>query len=223
MTARSSMPHTFTVISLILAIEPVCCFFTSPINVLTRKASLLPPPLCMACERNDHASGDRRAALQSLGAIGTSLFLGPKAATASVFFDPACYGDQESRSGAVGGCESRIREAISRNPQLARSFFKLALLDGLSFDSVSKDTPGGPDGSIVPVILGMNAADNAELALMQDACKVVIEISKQRNKKDIKTVTLLDAVTIPDAIALGGTAAIESIGGPILSVQVGLS
>ena len=69
----------------------------------------------------------------------------------------------------------------------------------------------------------MNAADNAELALMQDACKVVIEISKQRNKKDIKTVTLLDAVTIPDAIALGGTAAIESIGGPILSVQVGLS
>jgi hypothetical protein len=51
----------------------------------------------------------------------------------------------------------------------------------------------------------------------------VIEISKQRNKKDIKTVTLLDAVTIPDAIALGGTAAIESIGGPILSVQVGLS
>merc|ERR1719353_640071 len=115
---------------------------------------------------------DRRGVL-SLGAAASSLFLRPRESVASVFFDPACYGDQESRSGAVGGCESRVREAILKNPQLARSFFKLALLDGLSYNSVPKDTPGGPDGSIVPVILSMTG--NEELALMQDACKVLIE------------------------------------------------
>jgi len=161
---------------------------------------------------------DRRAVL-SLGAAAGLFLRNPSEASAIVFFDPACYGDQESRSGAVGGCESRVREAILKNPQLARSFFKLALLDGLSYNSVPKDTPGGPDGSIVPVILSMTG--NEELALMQDACKVLIEISKQRNKKDIKTVTLLDAVTIGDAVAIAGTSAIESVGGPILSVQVG--
>ena len=107
-----------------------------------------------------------------------------------------------------------------KNPRLARSFFKLALLDGLSYNGVPKDTPGGPDGMIVPTILSMAAGDNEELALMQEACKVIIEISKQRNKKDIKTVTLLDSVTIPDGIALAGAAAIESVGGPILSTQV---
>lgn len=61
-----------------------------------------------------------------------------------------------------------------------------------------------------------------ELENMKEAAKVVIGLSKQqRDSTNMKTVTLIDSVTIPDAIALGGVAAIESVGAPALTVQLG--
>jgi hypothetical protein len=131
-------------------------------------------------------------------------------ANAQVFFDPAMYGDQELRVGAVDSVRESVRRAILKNPQLAPSFYQLALLDGLSFDS--KTQKYGPDGSILKVVLSTKA-DDAYTKNLQQACLTLIEAEKNLRKKV--------AITIADAIAIGGSQSIESIGGPVLAVQLG--
>jgi hypothetical protein len=127
-----------------------------------------------------------------------------------VFFDPAQYGDQELRVGAVDSVRESVRRAILQDPTLAPSFYQLALLDGLSYNAQTKSF--GPDGKVVINVLTSKQTDPYTTNL-QKACLALIETEKALRKKT--------AISIADAIAIGGAEAIESIGGPVLPVQLG--
>jgi hypothetical protein len=143
-------------------------------------------------------------------AAAAGLFGNEKPANAQVFFDPAMYGDQELRVGTVDSLRESVRRAILKNPKLAPSFYQLALLDGLSFDA--KTNKFGPDGSVMKVVLTSKDTDDYTKNLQEAAYALVAA------EKVLKSKT---AVTIADAVAIGGAEAIESIGGPVLTVQLG--
>lgn len=134
----------------------------------------------------------------------------PQTAQAQVFMDPAQYGDQELRVGAVDSLRESVRRAILKNPQIAPSFYQLALLDGLSYNA--KTTQFGPDSSIIKVILSSKDTDSYTKNL-QEASLALIDAEKALRRKT--------AITLADAVAIGGAEAIETIGGPILPVQLG--
>lgn len=133
-------------------------------------------------------------------------------AYAQVFMDPAQYGDQELRVAAVDSLKESVRRAILQTPRLAPSFYQLAVLDALSFDA--RTNQYGPDGSILQAVLSSKQTDNYTTNL-QKACLALIEAEK--NLKRLSAITCC----IADAIALAGAEAIESIGGPVLTVQLG--
>merc|ERR1712224_579860 len=91
-----------------------------------------------------------------LASAGNALI--PQSANAQVYFDPAIYGDQELRGSAVQSLKESVRRAILQNPELAPSFYQLAILDGLSFDAKTKDY--GPDGRVVTAVL--NSRDDSK-------------------------------------------------------------
>jgi hypothetical protein len=191
----------------------------APLAVLLSLTSTLafqsPDPLSsFTSARNSRLAMDRRGFGNALvGTTAATLWnanIAVTPANAQVFFDPAMYGDQELRVGAVDSVRESVRRAILKNPQLAPSFYQLALLDGLSFDS--KTQKYGPDGSILKVVLSTKA-DDAYTKNLQQACLTLIEAEKNLRKKV--------AITIADAIAIGGSQSIESIGGPVLAVQLG--
>jgi hypothetical protein len=157
---------------------------------------------------------DRRNFGQAIfGAAATAGFglLGnQQPADAQVFFDPAMYGDQELRVGTVDSLRESVRRAILKNPALAPSFYQLALLDGLSFNAATNEF--GPDGSVMKVVLTSKETDDYTKNL-QEAALALVEAERVLKRKT--------AVTIADAVAIGGAEAIESIGGPVLTVQLG--
>lgn len=120
------------------------------------------------------------------------------------------YGDQENRLSAVDSLKESVRRAILQKPDLAPSFYTLALLDGLSYDAKSGDY--GPDGRIIKAVLESTDA-SPYIANLKQAATTLVD-----SKKSLKKLT---SITIADAVALGGTEAIEAIGGPNLSIQVG--
>jgi len=134
----------------------------------------------------------------------------PSRTNAQVFFDPAQYGDQELRVGAVDSVRESARRAILKNPAIAPSFYQLALLDGLSYKAATQEY--GPDGSILKALFTTKATDEYTRNL-QEAALSLIEAEKALKKKN--------AISLPDAIAIAGAEAIESIGGPVLTVQLG--
>ncbi len=145
-----------------------------------------------------------------LAGILASTISQPEEAQAVVYLDPAMYGDQETRLSAVDSLKEAIRRAILQNPELAPIFYSMALLDGLSYNQKTGDY--GPDGRIVFAIL--ESQDNSRyMKLMKEAANVIIEAKKSLKK--------LTSITVADAVALGGSGAIESVGGPNLSIQVG--
>ena len=131
-------------------------------------------------------------------------------AEATLFLDPAMYGDQENRISAVDSCRESVRRAILQNPSLAPAFYTLALLDSLSFDIKTGD--GGPDGRIVRAVLAAKET-TPYISNLKEAANVLIAGKKDMNR--------LTAITIADSVAIGGAETIQSIGGPTLSVQVG--
>jgi hypothetical protein len=159
-------------------------------------------------------SMDRRnfgqAVVGVASAAAAGLFGDEQPANAQVFFDPAMYGDQELRVGTVDSLRESVRRAILKNPKLAPSFYQLALLDGLSFDA--KTNAYGPDGSVMKIVLSSKDTDEYTQNLQEAAFALVAA------EKALKMKT---AVTIADAVAIGGAEAIESIGGPVLTVQLG--
>lgn len=150
-----------------------------------------------------------RAVIGTIAGVGL-VASQPQDANAQVFFDPAQYGDQELRVSAVDSTKEFVRRAILKKPSLAPSFYILALLDGLSFDAAKNAF--GPDGSILKIVLSSKETDEYTKNL-QEAGLVLVEAEKTLRKKN--------AISLPDAVALGGAEAIESIGGPVLSVQLG--
>jgi hypothetical protein len=86
----------------------------------------------------------------------------------------------------------------------------MAVLDGLSYNAKSGEF--GPDGRVVFAILE-SKDDSPYMKLMKEAATTIVE-----SKKSLKKLT---SITIADAVALSGTEAIQAIGGPNLSIQVG--
>jgi hypothetical protein len=167
---------------------------------------------------DDGSSSDmdrRNFGLSTFGALATGVaasFTGVvPAANAEVYFDPAMYGDQELRVGTVDTVRERTRRAILQNPKLAPSFYQLALLDGLSFNA--RDEKFGPNGGVIYAVLNSKEKDSEYINNLKDAAAVLIQA-----EKDLKRKT---AVSIADCVAIAGAEAIESIGGPILTVQLG--
>ena len=150
--------------------------------------------------RHSDASTDRRSffnqAALIAGAISGVSAMTPQPASAKIYLDPALYGDQELRQSAVNSLKESVRRAILQNPGLAPSFYQLALLDGLSYDIGTGDY--GPDGRVIGAVI--NSKDTSEY---------------------MTNLKKLTSITTGDAVALGGAAAVESIGGPFLSVQLG--
>jgi hypothetical protein len=141
---------------------------------------------------------------------GAAVAVSPAPANAEVYFDPEMYGDQELRVGTVDTVRERTRRAILQNPALAPAFYQLALLDGLSFNAANEKY--GPNGGVIYAVL--NSKDNSEnLDNLKMAATVLIE-----TERDLKRKT---AVSIADCVAIAGAEAIESIGGPVLTVQLG--
>eukprot|EP00542_Grammatophora_oceanica_P016658 CAMPEP_0194029792 /NCGR_PEP_ID=MMETSP0009_2-20130614/3438_1 /TAXON_ID=210454 /ORGANISM="Grammatophora oceanica, Strain CCMP 410" /LENGTH=428 /DNA_ID=CAMNT_0038669567 /DNA_START=118 /DNA_END=1404 /DNA_ORIENTATION=+ len=141
---------------------------------------------------------------------GMGLSFGVQPASASVFLDPAMYGDQELRNAAIDSLKEAVRRAILQSPELAPAFYQLALLDSLSFSSSTKEF--GPDGSVVKAVLNTKASTRY-IEDLQKCANTLIEAGIALRK--------YTAITIGDAVAIGGAEAIESIGGPSLSVQLG--
>jgi len=168
---------------------------------------------------NGDEGSDRRAFLEqsrafTLGIMGVGFGISstPQNAEAVVYLDPAMYGDQELRVSAVDSLREAVRRAILQNPALAPSFYTLALMDGLSFDA--KTRQGGPDGRIVREILQAKIApDDVFMNNLKEACTTLVTAGKNLRK--------MTAITMADSVALGGAAAIESIGGPVLTTQLG--
>ena len=134
----------------------------------------------------------------------------PSRADAVVYLDPAMYGDQELRVSAVDSLRESVRRAILQDSTLCPAFYQLALLDGLSYNA--KSGKGGPDGTIVKTVLS-SKEETPEIAKLKKACGVLIESCKNLKK--------LSSITVADAVALAGAQAVESVGGPVLSVQLG--
>jgi len=153
---------------------------------------------------------DRRNFLGQAAVLGGSLLLSNSPAQASIFLDPAMYGDQENRVAAVDTLRERVRRAILQNPELAPSFYQLSLLDGLSYNA--KTGQGGPDGGIVRLALSSKNTDSYTKNL-QAACNTLLEAAIALKK--------YTAITVPDAIAIAGAEAVQAIGGPTLAVQLG--
>jgi len=158
----------------------------------------------------------RKFGLSSLGWLATGAvasFTGvAPAANAEVFMDPAMYGDQELRVGTVDTVRERTRRAILQNPKLAPAFYQLALLDGLSFSA--KDQKYGPNGGVIYAVLNSSEKDQSDYMInLRAAANVLIQAERDLKKKT--------AVSIADCVAIAGAESIESIGGPILTVQLG--
>lgn len=167
---------------------------------------------------DDDSSKDmdrRKFGLSSIGwmAAGAMTSFGGdiSGANAEVFFDPEMYGDQELRVGTVDTVRERARRAILQKPSLAPAFYQLALLDGLSFSA--KDQKFGPNGGVIYAVLNAKNKDSEYISNLNDAALVLIQAEKDLRRKT--------AVSIADCVAIAGAEAIESIGGPVLPVQLG--
>jgi hypothetical protein len=146
-----------------------------------------------------------------MAGFATSNTLNPiQNSNAVVYMDPAMYGDQENRISAVDSLKESVRRAILQKPALATSFYTLALLDGLSF--IAKSNEYGPDGRVISAVLS-SKDDSPYIAALKEAAEVIVT-----SKKSLKKLT---SITIDDAVALGGTEAVQAVGGPNLSIQVG--
>lgn len=184
-----------------------------PIKNTMRTASSSPTTTQLEMDRRQfgESSFGWVAAGIAISAAVTTTTSSPLPANAEVFFDPAMYGDQEMRVGTVDTVRERTRRSILQKPALAPSFYQLALLDGLSFNAA--DSKYGPNGSVIYAVLNTKSDGNVYLQNLQSAANVLIQAEKDLKKKT--------AVSIADCIAIAGAEAIESIGGPVLPVQLG--
>jgi hypothetical protein len=138
-------------------------------------------------------------------------------AYAQIFLDPAMYGDQELRVSAVDTVRESVRRSILQNPQLAPSFYQLAMIDALSYDAQSGQW--GPDGWAVYAALATKPTGKEDttsslyMKNLQLAAASLLETERSMRAKN--------AITLADAVAIAGAESIESIGGPVLPVQLG--
>jgi hypothetical protein len=156
---------------------------------------------------NRPAVTDRRQLAKSIAGLAGAVAAASAPANAVVYLDPARYGDAELKSAAIAKCRTRVRDVITKDPSLAKSFYLLALLDGLSYDE--KTRKGGPDG-MVAASIQLPGKGYAEL---RDAVDLL-----QESQRALKRT---NALTLSDLIALSGAESLAAVGGPEISVQLG--
>jgi len=81
----------------------------------------------------------------------------------------------------------------------------------LSFNA--RDQKFGPNGGVIYAVLNSKDKDSEYINNLKDAAAVLIQAEKDLKKKT--------AVSIADCVAIAGAESIESIGGPVLPVQLG--
>ncbi len=212
------------ILVLMLLSTSTAAAFTAPLSVRSnaRSCSTTTSTCLLLAEEKPHISGgghgDRRDFMTTAAKTAAlwGMFLlplssSPQPAQAKVFLDPAMYGDQELRVSAVDTLRERVRRAILQNPALAPAFYQLSLLDGLTYDA--KSGQYGPNGGILYPVLSLKSPSSPYLQRLQEAAQVVVESSKALKR--------VSSITVADSLALSGAQAIESIGGPVLPVQLG--
>jgi len=142
------------------------------------------------------------AALLGAAAVG---FGSPMAAQAVVQFDRGRYGDKELKIATVNKLKQTVGLAITEKPHLAGQLVRLAISNALSY--VAATGEGGLDGSI------REEVDQPENADVREAVELL-----ERIRKDIKRT---NEVTFADLLSYAGAEAIELVGGPRFSPQLG--
>ncbi|CAM9637454.1 unnamed protein product [Choristocarpus tenellus] len=129
----------------------------------------------------------------------------PEPTPAAVYLETERYGDKELKIATVNKLKQQLRNKMVKDPALAPSFLKVAISDALGYDV--KAQTGGPDGSVA---FEMDRPENKDLKQVLEAT-MSIKASLQRTNE----------ISLADVIAFGGAEAIEAVGGPRLSVQIG--
>ena len=173
------------------------------------------------------ASTGRRdfMAQSSAGVFGviTSRFILPNndsSAQASVYIDKDRYGDKELRVATVNRLRQNLRNAIVNDPSLAPLFLRLAIQDALTYNDVTGDY--GPDGSIVHTVLSLDSDDASKKEVPPSLRHLMVfkpaALALTNVQANIQQTT---AVTMADLVTFAGAEAMESAGGPKISIQLG--
>jgi hypothetical protein len=122
----------------------------------------------------------------------------------AVNFDPDRYGDKELKTATINKVTQNIRNELAKDLSLLVPVVQLAISDALSY---SEDGTGGIDGSI------LYEMDRPSSAGLEKAVALVKKIHS-----DLQRVT---EISYADVIAFAGATAIQSVGGPKVTVQLG--
>lgn len=102
------------------------------------------------CRTTALRSTSRRSFLAAPVAIaGTSILSLPSPAHAIVYYDPMLYGDAELKVAVINRVRQKVRDAITKDPQLGVELFTLGIADSLKFNAATQE--GGGDGSVTKV------------------------------------------------------------------------
>lgn len=205
---------------LLVAVSTGLLTSTLAFQSLHQRSSCRPPSHIFMAKNepsNENPSLNRRQwflqGTAGLVAASTTFLTVTDSANAQIFLDPAMYGDQELRVSAVDTVRESVRRSILQNPQLAPSFYQLAMIDALSYQASTGQW--GPDGWSVYAAIATKDANTIYMKNLQLAANCLIETERRMRQKN--------AITLADAVAIAGAESIESIGGPVLPVQLGRS
>ena len=134
----------------------------------------------------------------------------PIIAPAQAFYvDLDRYGDKELKVALVNKVRQNIRDVLMDNPSLAPDFLEIVLQDALTYDAISQQ--GGADGSIVAAILA--ADSNSPLGHLKGASNALQTIQSKNQRAT--------EISVADVVTIAGAEAIETAGGPHVTVQLG--
>ena len=148
---------------------------------------------------------DQRNAMIEAGyivALAGGFVVSRKRADATVFFDGDAYGDKELKVATLNKVKQMLRNSVNKNPNLALDYFRIAVSDALGYDVSTFD--GGLDGSII--------FENPPLQFKDTIATLK---SVQSDLQDT------NAVSFADITAFAGAEAMETMGSPRITVQLG--
>lgn len=206
--------HSFAGVALALAIQRSCEAFTTfptPVRKGIVRSHCCSSHESLVMTAEPHAPLGRGEFLAQAGAIGAGVAgvglatLIPKSAAASVQFETERYGDKELKIATVNKLRQQIRNVLLEDPNLAPGMLKLAIADALGYDASTQS--GGPDGSV------MLEMDREVAKGLKPALEAALKIKKNMQRTN--------EMTLGDIVAMGGAEAIEAVGGPSITVQLG--
>ena len=173
-------------------------------------------PSSSICKSNGavDACCDRRSLLRDainslLGSgMAATCFLTSRPSNAIVYTDPDRYGDKELKIAFVNRLRQNLRDVIVEDPTLAPQFLELVIQDALTYDQTTQT--GGPDGSILNAVLNN---DSDALSRLKPAAQKLQALAADRKRST--------EITNADLVTFAGAEAIEAMGGPRMTVQVG--